>query len=486
MIPNSNFFLYFEPDNQILVSPKTPIKSIKSIGASFIIEKVLERCGVTQILKNVFTDGPTAEMILAMVVFMASRGNIMEDNTDWCDEYWISSDPVSAPTASYLFSRIDYDRKMQFFKKWIAINQVNGYLAYDVTSFSSYAKGMNDQEMGYNRDGDKLPQINMGCYLSQLSGLPMFYVIYPGSIVDKSHMRYMMQYNDELGIKSVIFIMDRGFCSTANIQWLHSHDMPYVMAVDKHHKTTMSAIDEVRDDIQSFHSRITDSEYSKTVTSRFYGVKSSMHVYYSVQRAEEQKADMFKLAVDKGKILEQMSKLTTQEARYYSRFYDIARKNDGTFTYNLSYDKLDKEAMNCGYFCILSNTILPNNTILSIYKRKDMIEKGFDEIKNHIDMKRLQTHNDITTHGKLFCAFLALIATSIMTETLQAINKVSEKRRLSKRKLITELEKMKIVSYQDTTRMMNPITKLGRLILNTFGFTEEDVKSYGKCTNTSE
>ena len=64
-------------------------------------------------------------------------------------------------------------------------------MAYDVTSVSSYSKGIEDLEWGYNRDKEKLPQVNMGLYYGEECGLPLYYRVYPGSISDKAHLKYM-------------------------------------------------------------------------------------------------------------------------------------------------------------------------------------------------------------------------------------------------------------------------------------------------------
>jgi hypothetical protein len=71
---------------------------------------------------------------------------------------------------------------MVFFKKWVARQAPGKFFAYDVTSFPTYAKDIIDSEWAYNRDRDKLPQINLGYILSEDSSLPVFYVTYPGSI----------------------------------------------------------------------------------------------------------------------------------------------------------------------------------------------------------------------------------------------------------------------------------------------------------------
>jgi transposase len=81
---------------------------------------------------------------------------------------------------------------MAFFKHCIAKHPPSSFLSYTSTSFSAYAKGI---VFSHNRDSEKLPQINLGCLVSQETMLPIFYVTSCGSIVDKSHLPYMMAYN---------------------------------------------------------------------------------------------------------------------------------------------------------------------------------------------------------------------------------------------------------------------------------------------------
>ncbi|GHV42753.1 hypothetical protein FACS1894187_25160 [Synergistales bacterium] len=90
-------------------------------------------------------------------------------------------------------------------------------------------------------------------------------------------------------------------------------------------------------------------------------------------------------------------------------------------------------------------------------------------------MKRLRTHNTQTTDGKLFCAFLALIAISQVNVKLGAYMKDNS---MSKDSVISELEKIKVVFASADRRLMNPITKTQRAILEAFGFGEDDIKAY--------
>ena len=81
--------------------------------------------------------------------------------------------------------------------------------------------------------------------------LPFFYVTYPGSIIDKSHLTYMMAYNETLGISKVCFIMDRGFFTTDNVKYMQSSHLSYITGAGISYKATRAAIDEVREDILS-------------------------------------------------------------------------------------------------------------------------------------------------------------------------------------------------------------------------------------------
>ena len=42
--------------------------------------------------------------------------------------------------------------------------------------------------------------------------------------------------------------------------------------------------------------------------------------------------------------------------------------------------------------------------ILEIYRRRDAVEKCFDDLKNELDMHRLHVQKDETAEGKAFCA----------------------------------------------------------------------------------
>jgi len=72
-------------------------------------------------------------------------------------------------------------------------------------------------------------------------------------------------------------------------------------------------------------------------------------------------------------------------------------------------EAIKKHMAQLGYFALLSNEINNSDEALEIYRRKDMVEKAFDNLKHRLDMKRTMVHSDQTLAGKFFLQFLALI-----------------------------------------------------------------------------
>jgi len=475
LIPNDAYYEYYSDDT---LKTLPAFDSIRSVGATFLVGQVLKNLKITKIFTDIFGQDK-AQSVLTAVIYMVCRGNIFSRILDWCEGYTLCEAALSTQKASSLFASITYDDRMAFFKSWIAIQTLTQYLAYDVTSLSSYAKGIEDTEWGYNRDGEKLAQINMGCYLGEESGLPVFYVTYPGSIVDKSHMQYMMVYNSELGIHNASFVMDKGFCTTSNLRYMRDSHISFIMSIEMRHKKTRKAIDVVRDDIVSMRNRL-DNVYARCVRSRFYGVYSTMHVYYDPSLAEQHAYDLQRTVENMEAKLNQLEQIAKRDVKRYSTLFDIKLNDNGTFSFCRNYNKIDAAARNNGFFCLLSsNTTLTSTEVLRVYRRKDVIEKGFDDLKNHIDMKRMHTHTGSTTEGKLFCAFIALIAVSEMTNKLLTLNR---RKTISKADVISELEKIKVIQTLDGKRLMNPITKTQRTIFEAFDLKENDLKAYVNIT----
>ena len=107
------------------------------------------------------------------------------------------------------------------------------------------------------------------------------------------------------------------------------------------------------------------------------------------------------------------------------------------------------------------------------------MEKGFDDLKNYLDMRRLRVHSSGVLEGKLFVAFVSLIVVCELSRLLSEFMRVKS---LSKVGLFLELDKIKVVVLSDGVCLINPLTKTQRDILEACGLTEDDLKNYLKNT----
>jgi hypothetical protein len=146
-------------------------------------------------------------------------------------------------------------------------------LAYDVTSFSTRAKGIEEAEWGCDRDGDKVPQSNLGRCLSERTGLPAC-ATYPGSITDKPHLPRMPicpHDGPEWGAGHIVARGRARSCfphrrsrSAANIQRMAKEGRDFIIGAGKRHKATRAALEQARDGIVigSIRDRISQDLYA--------------------------------------------------------------------------------------------------------------------------------------------------------------------------------------------------------------------------------
>ncbi|GHU74382.1 hypothetical protein FACS1894188_02420 [Clostridia bacterium] len=113
----------------------------------------------------------------------------------------------------------------------------------------------------------------------------------------------------------------------------------------------------------------------------------------------------------------------------------------------------------------VSNFTLTAKEALSVYRAKDVVEKGFLRMKNCLDLARLRVHSDTAMQNKIFIGFVALIITA-------HIHKVMSEHRLyedfTMQKLIKSLETLR-VQYIKGQRILYPLTSEHKEILVAFG-----------------
>ena len=469
LLPNDNYFaIYGVEAKQVPLV----VDSIVNFGDFYLMDYIAKDTGLARVLRNVFGTG-VGDEVLMLAIYMALTGQPLYRCDAWCRETLTGRDEViTSQRCSRILEALDEKKRMDFFRAWVHARQQHEYLAYDVTSISSYARGNDLVEYGYNRDEDGLPQVNLGMYYGEESMLPIFYCTYKGSIVDKSHLHYMMQYNERLGIDDVCFVMDRGFFSESNVQGL-AFKHRFIIGLPNGLKLS-------KDIIAKHGEKVMSSRYDIGLTGvkgisvddDRYGFRSKIHLFYTNDKiAGEERLLKEKLARWEGELHEGK---TVKAAEDYFTIDVGAGKN--TRVVARDYDAIDDKIRNLGYFLMMTTDFKKTpDEILNIYRKKDIIEKCFDELKNGIDMKRLRVHSGVAVEGKTFIAFLGLILKTYAHNILRA--HIDANRPMSMAQVFDELRMIKTVKTKNGMIMHNPITKKQRLILEQFGISEDSIEA---------
>lgn len=146
----------------------------------------------------------------------------------------------------------------------------------------------------------------------------------------------------------------------------------------------------------------------------------------------------------------------------YDRYFYINRSKNGKLGFIRNHKAIDEQLEKCGFF-VIAETDFKKTTveILNIYRRRDVIEKSFDNFKNELDMKRLRTHSSETVQGKIFVTFISLIVRSYM---LKALSEYMQETGCTFRKILLELDKIKSLALNTNAKakLLNPLTKTQR------------------------
>ena len=469
LIPNKRYYEIYHVVGPSEAAKITPCKA-QSYGNVVTLMEMARATGLLQILEQCFPD--KWERILAVAFYIVCEGNIMMYIEDWFDETQINfTERMDDVDCSSLFSSISEEEKGNFFKKWVKHREEREYIVYDVSSISSYSRNIDIVEWGYNRDHDKLPQMNLGMYYGITSHMPVYYNLYSGSIPDKTYLDFMMTMAKEIGIFEVCFVMDRGFVMEDNLICITENKFSFITAMPGHLVNTMKLIDENKWNVRKSANRISEFEvYGIQRSVEMYGIDLQAHIYYD---PEKQAFDEKELYAHIEKLQAELNKISKSKrvTRKYKSYFSIDEKAPDSITYELDTNKIDEKLERSGFFVLISNN--PNLTsgeVLKVYRDRDVIEKNFEEFKNRLDFRRMRTHWNKTTEGKMFVGFMALILRTYMRRMMQ---NTSQTKNLTFEKILIELKKIRSVMLADMSVVLIPLTKLQKTILTALGVSIE-------------
>ena len=449
--------------------------SIKDYGAFYLFQQLAEQSGLLSVLQ---TSLPGRwEETFNLAAYLISTG----DPFAYCEDWLASTEafPVgsmSSQRISELLAAISKDERDDFYRSWCALRSEREYLALDITSASSYSELIESVEWGYNRDGEKLPQINICLLMGYQSRYPIYQSVYSGSLKDVSTLNATIRSFKALsGNKPMVAVMDKGFFSMKNVNLMLSAEqrVDFIIAVPFSNKFAKGLVASEEKDIDTLNNTIVYGGDSLRAITKLQSWNSEhkvyAHVYYNARKAHGIREDLYShVAVLREQAIAQPEKyVNSSEHTKYLIIRRFESENSG-YTVNLREDVVKAQLETAGWLVVISNHVTQANEAIRIYREKDVVEKGFQRLKNSLDLGRLRVHSENNMQNKVFVGFVSLILLSAIHKVMMDENLY---KKLSMKKLIMVLAKLKL-QFVKGVRVMFPLTKEQRGIYQAFGIQE--------------
>ena len=475
MIPNANYYDMFN------VSPETPDLNVWGYGYTFLIQKSCEDMGLMACLKDTF--GTQTEEIVAVAAFMIREGNAIDGIDDFQERNLIPGlqKSLTSQSCSRLFESIKPINSHNFFEQWISLTLKDDTVCYDVTSVSSYSKNITDVEYGYNRDGEDLPQFNIGMFCSETSKMPLYYNRYNGSLTDKTNLSYVLANAESVGIKNVKLILDGGFISEDCFRSLNKYSNYFTIGIPAKLDISKQMINDNINNISSYANKLEKQEiFCTQKPTSIHGVSGKLMLFFDPQNHMllcRELSDRIQALTAELSILK---RCPVSKLKRYSKYFILTKHNeDSGFDFVVDTDEVDQLRCCKGFFLLFTTdmTAKPDDS-LYYYRAKDADEKLFDQIKIDMGGGRIRTHNDRTTDGKVFVTFIALVIRAYMLGKLDSYIAANSS---SLKKVINKLENITIVCSNGSCRFTKALTKQQKEILASFNAVDDIATSLDFC-----
>ena len=491
MLPNQNFLKYFPDADLPDEKDRTTRSSCLRIGAYIVIRKIIEDYKIPEMLGEYFEEKDIGLLLDLAAYSIISENNAGQYYPDYAYNHPLFTQGMkiySDSKVSDFLRMITDDQSVGFLNAWNESknHQEKIYLSYDSTNKNCQAGDIEMVEYGKAKVDNGLPIFNYAIAYDTKNKEPLFYETYPGSINDVSQLQYMIDRAKGYGYKKIGFILDRGYFSKKNIEYMEESGYSFVIMVKGMASFVNDLILENKGKFESkrIHNISEHRVYGMTVKKKLYLSDERdryFHIYHSsfkesaereiIESKIEQMANFLKKNANKAK------EFGPGIEKYFELYYDEAKKN---FLFAVEKASvIEAEMALSGYFVIVTSEKMTAKEAISLYKSRDASEKLFRGDKSYLGNKSLRVYSDESASSKIFIEFIALIVRSKIYTALKEEMKNLDKKPnyMTVPAAIKELQKIEMVRQLDHVyRLDHAVTAMQKTILKAFGMDAPYIK----------
>ena len=259
----------------------------------------------------------------------------------------------------------------------------------------------------------------------------------------------------EYGYQHVGFILDRGYFSKENIQYMDKKKYPFIMMLKGRKPLVRSLIDQNRTGFESSRDCLIEgySLYGKTLERPLFenSVRSRyIHMYFSASKMAAERERIEQRIRDIHRVLTRFVGKSIRFGKPYTDYFDCFYQDNCLVNFSEKADVIQLELNSCGYFFIVSSEKMNATEAYELYKNRDVNEKLFRSDKTFLGSRSMRIQSNNALEAKLLIEFTALI--------------------------IRKLGKIQMVRFNNENYLLDhAVTKIQQTILQPFEIKNSDV-----------
>ena len=247
-----------------------------------------------------------------------------------------------------------------------------------------------------NHEGDVNLEFRMVALVQKSTGLPLFYYLISGNIVDISTIDIIIRTAKEYGIDVSYVIGDAGYCCPANIERLLLSHIDFMTRINPTYQTYSDVINKNLDKLNDPSCNV--SYHGRTV--RVFKIKT---VIGKVEDTEED--------------IEGYIYLCKDMSAHYDKAHRAHKKYDGI----LPSSEIEEICEKCGIFAIVTSRDLPAEDVLPEYYIRQKVEQFFDFGKNYAKFIPVREQNMDTLSGHILLGFIASFIITLINNRMNVL-----------------------------------------------------------------
>ena len=343
---------------------------------------------------------------------------------DFCSQYWVTKgldDKIITAVLKYVGE--NRNTLVDWMRKRLGINNDNqeNFVMIDSTHVPTLSEHLHINAKDYNPQHSYVPQVRLMYIFSAQMRQPVYYRLINGNITDVTSMKTCV---DELNVKEVIFIADKGFYSKKNVADLRQNLMYFIIPLYR----TNKLID---------YKPLQEANFKKNIKNHF-AYQNRIIWFYKYERNSQILTTYLDEELRVEEETDYLLRTKTHPDKYNEEGYYEKLHQFGTLTL-ISYLPKEHSAQE----------------LYEAYKQRNEIEIMFDAYKHFLEADITYMQNRYVLEGWLMANFIAMIVYYRLYKQLKEAKKLSK----YSPKDIVELSKSIYQSKINDTWRCSPITE---------------------------